>query len=133
MSVFQAEILGILMATELVRLNVAMGSEVTLYVDSQAALKALDKHLINSKLVVACRRALRELLEHYVVRLCWVPGHCNTSGNEMAEELARQGSAKDVSESEINVKLPLGFFFRKINEWILARTNQAWGSRVDAQ
>jgi ribonuclease HI len=50
--------------------------------DSQAALKALDKHQINSQLVWDCHQTLMERAKHNGVQLIWVPGHEGIAGNE---------------------------------------------------
>jgi hypothetical protein len=42
--------------------------------DSQAAIKALDKHQITSKLVWDCHQFLTQLARHNRVQLIWVPG-----------------------------------------------------------
>ena len=99
--------------------NLARDSEVTLYIDSQAALKAIGTVVTKSRLVGKCKTALRELMVHYRV-----PGHSDISGNEVDDELARLGSELDISECEGDIKPPLGFFFRKIMEQILGSSNQ---------
>lgn len=78
-------------AAELIGGYIAGGSKFTMYVDSQVTLRALMGSFVNTKLVDSCRRALRKLLEKYEVRLCWVAGHRNITGNDMADELARLG------------------------------------------
>lgn len=50
-SVFQDEILGIIRAGELVKSYSIIGSEVTLYVNSQVALKPVGKYSTKSRLV----------------------------------------------------------------------------------
>ncbi|XP_065367256.1 uncharacterized protein LOC135960009 [Calliphora vicina] len=127
-SVFQAEIFAIWKATELIKAHVNRGAEVTIYVDSQAALKALECYLIYSNLVEDCTRALEELLVHYSVRLCWVPGHCDIQGNEVADEQARHGSDLDHDTRERNVKPPICYYYRLIYEKFCEYTNQSWGS-----
>jgi hypothetical protein len=60
--------------------------------DSQAAIKALDKHQITSKLVWDCHQSLKQLARHNRVQLIWVPGHEGIVGNETVDQLARTGS-----------------------------------------
>jgi ribonuclease HI len=60
--------------------------------DSLAAIKALGKYQITSKLVCDCRRSLVQVAKHNRVQLIWVPGHESIVGNETANHLARTGS-----------------------------------------
>ena len=61
--------------------------------DSQAASKAIDIVLINSKLVCDCRQSMVKLAEHNSIQLVWMPGHMGIDGNEITDKLARQGSS----------------------------------------
>jgi ribonuclease HI len=49
--------------------------------DSQAAIKALGKCQITSKLVWECHQSLIQLARHNRVQLIWVPGHEGIAGN----------------------------------------------------
>jgi ribonuclease HI len=60
--------------------------------DSQAAIKALDKDQITSKLVSECHQSLIQLARHNRVQLIWVPGHDSITGNKTADHLSRTGS-----------------------------------------
>jgi ribonuclease HI len=60
--------------------------------DSQAAIEALDKHQITSKLVCDCHQYPTQLAKHNRVQLIWVPGHEGIVGNETADQLAKTGS-----------------------------------------
>jgi ribonuclease HI len=57
--------------------------------DSQAAIKALGKHQITSKLVWDCHQCLIQLARHNRVQLIWMPGREGISGNATADHLAR--------------------------------------------
>jgi ribonuclease HI len=60
--------------------------------NSQAAIKALGKHQITSKLIWDCHQSLTQVARHKRVQLIWMPGHEGIVGNETADQLARMGS-----------------------------------------
>jgi ribonuclease HI len=60
--------------------------------DSQDAIKALDKHCINSMFVLDCHQSLTELAEHNRVQAIWVPGQRGIEGSEIANQLTKKGS-----------------------------------------
>jgi ribonuclease HI len=70
-----------------------MGKNIYILSYSQAAVKALDSFNINSKLVWDCHQCLMKLKENNRIQLVWVPGHTEINRNEIADELARQGSS----------------------------------------
>ena len=61
--------------------------------DSQAALLALRRYNITSYIVCECYSLLCQLAVGNRVTLYWVPGHSGVHGNEVADELARNGSS----------------------------------------
>ena len=62
---------------------------INLFLDSQAALKALDSCVDNSKTIMECRRSLNDMVRHYKITPLWVAGHQHIEGNCIADELAR--------------------------------------------
>ena len=85
-SVFQAEVTAIIQAAEIIRESNIVGKTITAYIDSQAAVKALDSAVIRSRLVRTCKSLLNEISRANAVTLCWVPGHIDIEGNERANE-----------------------------------------------
>ena len=59
--------------------------------DSQVALKALQAFRITSPLVQQCQKALNDISTGHAVGLYWVLGHAGVRGNEIADELAKDG------------------------------------------
>jgi hypothetical protein len=68
-NVFQAEVFAIIAA---IRESITMGYNsrtITIFTDSQAALKTLESVTVRSKLVLECLECLSELVTHNSVQL----------------------------------------------------------------
>jgi ribonuclease HI len=107
-TVFQAEIYAI---KACIMENIDKGYKgniIYILSDSQAAIKALNNFQINSKLVWDCHQSLMRLAEHNRVQLIWVPGHMGIDGNEMTDQLARQGSSQPFT----GLSLPWAYLLR---------------------
>jgi len=67
---------------------------------------------INSKLVWDCHQSLVKLAEHNRFQLVWVPRHMGINGNEITDNLARQGSSHLLTGPEpvlgVSTKVPRG-------------------------
>ena len=63
------------------------GRTITIFTDSQAALKTLESVTVRSKMVLGC---LDELATHNSVQLVWVPGQEGILGNQRADKLAKK-------------------------------------------
>lgn len=131
-SVFQAEIYAIEKAAALIQDSTIRPSNITICVDSQAALKAIESKTVKSKMVLKCRAALMNI-EHHKVSICWVPGHSNIEGNEQADEMARRGSELDISEADTTIQSPMCELLRSIDVFTIAVTNELWTNRSDCE
>lgn len=129
-SVFQAEVLAIEKAALSIKDSHIPPSDITIFVDSQAALKSIGSNTIKSKAVRKCRDSLITI-RHHKVKLCWVPGHSNVEGNEKADELARRGSALSISEADTSILPPIGRLYNIIDNIIEREANASWLSRED--
>lgn len=91
-TVFQAELVGIKHACDLLRRELLINKKIVICSDSQAALKALENPVRKSKAVEDCLNSVNQLGVGNDVTLMWVPGHTGIAGNEAADACARAAS-----------------------------------------
>ena len=92
-SVFQAEVTAIMKATR--ALLPIKGRDILFFVDSQAALHALNAISFNSILVRQCIDALNTLSKTNFATLQWVKAHTGHELNKEADDLAKCGTGLD--------------------------------------
>jgi hypothetical protein len=107
------------------------GRNIYILSDSQAAIKALDSFQINSKLVWDCHQSLVKLAEHNRVQLVWVPGHMGIDGNQIADQLARQGSSHPLIGPEPALGISAKVARRVIRDWMSRNTRNTGSPYVD--
>lgn len=124
-SVFQAEIFAVTQAAKTVRNKGLAPCNLTFFVDSLAAIKAIESNTVKSKCVGECRKSLRLIRQHNI-KLCWVPGHSDVPGNERADECARHGSSLDSGHIEESINAPLQEYYNAIEAIVLRDTSRRW-------
>ncbi len=91
-SVFQAEIFALSTAANLISQHWPTYRVITLYCDSQAAIRAVRQNSIHSNLVADCIVRLNRASTMNAVQIRWIKAHANHLGNEKADELAKEGA-----------------------------------------
>ena len=133
-TVFQAEMTAIARAAlAMIDVNIT-GRFVNFYIDSQAAIKALDSYMIRLKSVADGKRILNKLSEQgNVVTLNWIPGHSGQPGNEIADHLAKRGL--DLEDMGSEPRLPVsGCVTKKVAErWKNNEHTKKWEERSDCR
>ncbi|WP_443057067.1 ribonuclease H family protein [Streptomyces sp. IBSBF 2390] len=92
-TVFQGEVFAITMACQNILnwhsndLMILDNASMVIYVDSQAAIKALSSFRTTSSLIKECKGMLNNLGSLCDLTIMWVPGHTNIQGNEDADLL----------------------------------------------
>jgi len=121
-TVFKAEIYAILACAHEIQSQYRSEKPVSICSDSQAALKALQA-VRTSPLVRQCPEALNDISARHVVGLYWAPGHAGVRGNEIADVLARGGSALGFLGPRPVLGVSRWVIRTKLNQWLI---NQHW-------
>ena len=105
-TVFQGEVVAIDRALRWVNENCPDSTEVLVRSDSSSAIKAIFNHKCSSHVVDSCREAYNEALHNNnKVRIEWVKGHANVTGNELADCLAKQGAEMTATGERVNLEV----------------------------
>ena len=127
-SIFQAEIHAIELCAKIGLTRGLNSAKIYIISDSQAAVKALESHTIESRLVWDCLAALKQLATTNRVTLMWAPGHTGTEGNEAAGGLARKGASSPFIGPEPFCGVPKGHLKAAVKRWELKEHTSCWRS-----
>ena len=105
-SVFETEVVAIQEAAETLAIEGVENRIIKFYVDSQSALKAIDRIFTDSQLIDKTKEILNKLGTENTIMLSWIPGHSNYRGNEIADRLAKRGNKENIFGPE--PLLPIG-------------------------
>jgi len=101
--------------------------------DTLAALKALKAVKTTSPLVYQCQSALNDISIQHVVGLFWVLGHAGKRGNEIADELARGGSALRFHGPEPTLGVSRCDLQKRLSCWLTNQHGAQWRGLGDTQ
>ncbi|XP_044248759.1 uncharacterized protein [Drosophila takahashii] len=127
-SVFQAEVMAIQEAMSYLDTTKHCNTDIFIFSDSQAALRALDSYSTNSLTISECRKSLNEMATHLRISLIWVPGHRNIEGNCIADELARQGTTTDILRDKDTVGMPIATCKLLLKQRLYTLSNNRWNT-----
>ena len=132
-TVFQAEITAISMAMIDLLGRDTMGKNISIYVDSQGAIKALRSFTTHAKSVLECKRLVNKLSEVNTVSINWIPGHAQQMGNEIADRLAKRGTELYTEGLEPRLAVSPCTIRAATEKWFKGKQNQKWQDRTDCR
>ena len=79
---------------------------IVIFTDSMSTLKALFNLEFSYPGIESLALTVNNLLTSYDVQLTlqWIPGHCDLSGNEKADKLAKEGAKQDQPDNPASYK-----------------------------
>lgn len=75
-----------------------------------------------------CILSLKQLASRNEVTLYWVTGHCGIEGNEIANNLARQGEASSFVGPEPFCGVPECTLRMKLKNWEMSMVESIWNA-----
>ena len=98
-----------------------------IFVDSQAAISAIDNPFVKSQIVSDAVDALNKLADTTKsVTIVWIPAHKGHEGNERADILAKQGSSETDESRLLKVKRPQATLKSTIHVNVRRQWQEEW-------
>ena len=130
-TVFQAEVTAIKRAAMALQGIEPPVRYVKIFVDSQAAIKALANPLITSRSVMEAVDSLNALADRAIrVTIAWIPAHRGLFGNNTADDLAKEGAESDRTEDKLHVPKPLSALKNELENFMYEKWTQEWHNQA---
>ena len=121
-TVFQAEIKAVFEAAKYLTEHKNY-KYIKFFIDSQAAILALDNQKISSTLVKDAKNMLNQAANGRHITLTWTRAHVGTEGNERADKAAKEGGESGV---EGLVEIPMTELKEKIKNHFYLEWEKRW-------
>lgn len=125
-TVFQGEVFAIKKVASILAERQIKNEIVSIYSDSQAAIKSIENFQINSKLVKDTITLLNSVGKLNNLKLVWIPAHSGYHGNEVADKLAKNGANSCKRKGSVIVGAPIGKFMTDVEHIFTKLATTQW-------
>lgn len=122
-TIFTAEVIALWQALRIVKQR-RETRDVIIWTDSESSIKALENNNINAYeniYVLQIKKMYHELTKVKKIVFAWVPAHIRVTGNERADQLAKEATEK---EKDKNLIIPIKDMKPKYKEEMRKRTTE---------
>ena len=130
-TVFQAEVIALGECCRSLKNKGVNGKIIRIYIDSQAAIKAMDSYIITSKIVLETKLILNQISEVNNVEIRWIKSHIGHLGNEVADRLAKRGSCQQFSGVAPILPITKAAIRTGVDRWGEKRHQEIWNEMTD--
>jgi ribonuclease HI len=126
-TVFQSEVVAINLALCWIKENRHKPGLKTfnIYSDSKSAIQAIEKPFYKSKLVKECKMNLKKLESKATIKILWIKGHKDHTGNELADMLAKSGTVR-VTGVHPELPIPKAAVTDRIDKYLQQEWQKEW-------
>jgi hypothetical protein len=103
---------------------------INIYSDSRAAIQAIKNPVYKSKIVKECKMNLKHLERSIKIKILWIKGHKNHTGNELADMLAKKGTNPTCGLYPM-LALPRNVIRQKISEHFRKKWQKEWENPLE--
>lgn len=125
-TVYQAEIMGIIRASEMLTSNTLNFNTADFFIDSQGAIKALTSPWPVTSLTAEAIESLNHIGRAKEVKLHWIPSHHGFEGNEVADLLAKEATTVGYLGPQPSIPLSKSTAISSISNWATGQHVQSW-------
>ena len=132
-TVFQAEIAAVTTAARAIELLGSVTPRyVKIFIDSQAAIRALGNPMVTSRAVEQAIDALNRAAANAVkLTLVWIPAHRGYFGNTLADDMAKAGTT--LPKVDFQIGHPPSFFKSKLEQYMYDIWTREWQQSTAAK
>ncbi|KAH9809153.1 hypothetical protein DFH28DRAFT_859081, partial [Melampsora americana] len=120
-SIFEAELMGLELATSMLEINIQNKNyrEVAIFSDNQAALRTIAKPPTaksGQHITTQIFNTLKQLKKQCEINLIWTPSHVGIEENDQVDEIAKRATKDQGEDTNMRIPINLSMQLKKIKE-----------------